>query len=92
VLCSNNIPHSTSAGSICVLLDCDEVFVAGFDAPLLLDVSSEASLQLDNTPSAGPQNLVNLWQSGLIAWKLTALRNYRMRHSAAVGFVDNVHW
>jgi hypothetical protein len=47
--------------SSAILLDASQIAAAS--DVILIDGSSQASLQLDDSPSAGAQNLVSLWQS-----------------------------
>lgn len=89
VVTSRSVPKTTSGGSIIVLLDASEIFFAD-DGQVSLDVSNEASVQMDSAPSAGAQSLVSLWQNNLVGIRAERFMNWARRRSAAVTYLDNV--
>jgi hypothetical protein len=91
VLTSNSVPGSTSGGSVVVLVDAASVDVAD-EGLLAVDVTEEATLQMDSAPASGAQQGVSLWQSDLVGFRITAFRNWQRRHDAAVAYLDAVHW
>ena len=52
-----------------------------------LDVSRHATLQMETVPSAGPQNMVSLYQVGGVALRGILESNWYARADAAAYFV-----
>jgi HK97 family phage major capsid protein/HK97 family phage prohead protease len=85
---SNNVAPSGSPGDQhLILVDQNEVLLAD-DGQMMIDVSTEASVQMDNAPSAGAQSLVSLWQNGLLGVKVDRWIYWGKRRSQAVQFID----
>jgi HK97 family phage major capsid protein len=85
---SNNVAPSGSPGDQhLILVDQNEVLLAD-DGQMMIDVSTEASVQMDNAPSAGAQSLVSLWQNGLLGVKVDRWIYWSKRRSQAVQFID----
>jgi HK97 family phage major capsid protein len=93
VITSNSVPHSTSAGSIMVLMAQGDVFLAD-DGGIEVDASDQASLELSDSPTAsgttGAQ-LVSLWQENLLGIRCERYINWQRRRTAAVTYIDNLH-
>lgn len=94
VIASNNVPlRDQNAGGgtegYIALMDAAEIFMAD-DGETMLDVSREASLQLDDAPSAGAQSLVSLWQNNLIGLRAERYVYWQRRRDAAVYLIDMV--
>lgn len=88
VLVSNNVAPSGSPGDQhLILVDQREVLLAD-DGQMMLDVSTEASVQMDDAPSAGAQSLVSLWQNGLLGVKVDRFIYWAKRRSQAAQFID----
>lgn len=88
VIVSNNVAPSGSPGDQhLILVDQSEVLMAD-EGQLALDASSEASVQMNDAPSAGAQSLVSLWQNGLLGVKADRWIHWTKRRSAAVQFID----
>jgi hypothetical protein len=88
VVVSNNVAPSGSPGDQhLILVDQREILLAD-DGQMMIDMSSEASLQLNDAPSAGAQSLVSLWQNGLMGVKIDRWIYWTKRRSAAVQFID----
>jgi HK97 family phage major capsid protein/HK97 family phage prohead protease len=88
VVVSNNVAPSGSPGDQhLILVDQREVLLAD-DGQMMIDMSTEASLQLNDAPSAGAQSLVSLWQNGLMGVKIDRWIYWTKRRSAAVQFID----
>jgi len=71
------------------LIDAAEVMLAD-DGGVTLDVSREASLQMDDAPSAGAQSLVSLWQNNLIGLRAERYINWMKRRATAALFISGV--
>lgn len=94
VVKSNNVPlRDQNAGGgtegYIALMDAAEIFMAD-DGETMLDVSREASLQLDDAPAAGAQALVSLWQNNLIGIRAERYVYWQRRRDAAVYLIDMV--
>lgn len=88
VVTSNNVAPSGSPGDQhLILIDQREILLAD-DGQMMIDMSSEASVQLDNAPSAGAQSLVSLWQNGLMGVKIDRWIYWMKRRTQAVQFID----
>lgn len=74
-----------------VLIDQREVLLAD-DGQMVIDSSAEASVQMNDAPSAGAQSLVSFWQMGLMGIKCERWINWTKRRSSAVGLLDNVNY
>jgi HK97 family phage major capsid protein len=94
VIASNNVPlRDQNAGGgtegYIALLDASEIFMAD-DGETMLDVSREASLQMDSAPAAGAQAMVSLWQNNLIGIRAERFVYWQRRRDAAVYLIDMV--
>lgn len=94
VIASNNVPlRDQNAGGgtegYIALMDAAEIFMAD-DGETMLDVSREASLQMDSAPSAGAQSLVSLWQNNLVGIRAERYVYWQRRRDAAVYLIDMV--
>lgn len=93
VITSNNVALSASpTESFVVLMDPTNVMVAD-DGGVSIDMSNEASLQMDGAPSAGAQSLVSLWQNNMVALRAERYINWRKRRDDAVSVITmNASW
>lgn len=94
VIVSNNVPlRDQNAGGgtegYIILVDAAEIFMAD-DGETMLDVSREASLQMDSAPAAGAQALVSLWQNNLVGIRAERYVYWQRRRNEAVYLVDMV--
>lgn len=79
----------TSLETFIVLVEASEIFLAD-DGEVMLDVSREASLQMDSAPSAGAQSLVSLWQNNLVGIRAERYVYWSPRRSQAVYYIRQV--
>lgn len=98
VIVSENIPANagsgspvTGAGDRIILVKPSEILLAD-DGGVTLDVSREASLQMDSAPSQGAQALVSLWQNNLIALRAEREINWSRRRAEAVAYIDAANY
>ena len=77
------VTSNTSPLGQIVLLDQRQIFLAD-EGGVTLDVSREASLQLDSAPSTPPAPLTSLWQQNLIGIKAERFIYWMRRYDAAV--------
>lgn len=88
VITSNNVAAAGSPNEQQVfLIDQSEVLLAD-DGNMAVDMSSEASLQLNDAPSNSASSLISLWQSGLLGVKIDSWCNWLKRRSAAVQQIE----
>lgn len=88
VIVSNNVVGSGSPGDqFLILVDQSEVLLAD-DGQFEIDVSDEASLEMDDAPSGGATSLRSLWQNQLVAVRATKWVTWSKRRSGAVQFID----
>jgi HK97 family phage major capsid protein len=73
------------------LIDAAEVMLAD-EGGVTLDVSREASLQMDDAPSSGAQSLVSLWQNNLIGLRAERYINWLKRRATAALFISGVQY
>ncbi|MGC4252442.1 MAG: phage major capsid protein [Sphingobium sp.] len=101
VVLSENIPANpgsgnpvTGAGARIILAKANEILLAD-DGQTMLDVSSEASLQMDSAPDApatASTVLVSLWQHNMIGIRAERYINWAKRRAGAVQFIDAANY
>lgn len=97
VVVSENVPAtggSPTDGGLIIFAIAGEIMLAD-DGGVNIDVSREASLQMETTPDSpttGSTNLVSLWQHNLIAIKAERFVNWLKRRSTAVAFIQNTRY
>ena len=101
VVLSENIPANAGtgdplvgAGARIVLVKPSEVLLAD-DGQTMLDVSSEASLQMDSAPDApatATTVLVSLWQHNMVGIRAERYINWAKRRAGAVQFIDSANY
>lgn len=88
VIVSNNVVGSGSAGDqFLILINQSEVMLAD-EGQMLIDVSTEASIEMNDAPSGGATSLRSLWQNGLMGVKVDRWIHWTKRRSEAVQFID----
>jgi HK97 family phage major capsid protein/HK97 family phage prohead protease len=84
VITSGNLSLSGSpTETFIVLMDASEILLAD-DGQVVISVSREASLQMNDAPSAGAQSLVSLWQNNLVGLRAERFINWQKRRAEAV--------
>jgi len=101
VVLSENIPANAGsgdpvvgAGARIILAKASEILLAD-DGQTMLDVSSEASLQMDSAPDApatASTVLVSLWQHNMIGIRAERYINWAKRRAGAVQFIDSANY
>ncbi|EPN26521.1 peptidase U35, phage prohead HK97, partial [Pseudomonas syringae pv. actinidiae ICMP 19096] len=74
---------ATGAGQRLILAKASEILLAD-DGGVTIDVSREASLQMDSAPGSGSQELVSLWQNNMVALRAERFINWKRRRPSAV--------
>ena len=59
-----------------------------YEGQMLIDVSTEASIEMNDAPSGGATSLRSLWQNGLMGVKVDRWIHWTKRRSEAVQFID----
>lgn len=97
VVLSENVPlnaTSGSEGSRIILAKANEILLAD-DGETMLDVSSEASLQMDSapdSPASATTVMVSLWQMNLIGIRAERYINWAKRRAGAVQYIDSANY
>jgi len=91
IITSNAVPLGAGPGflGLIVLLDQRQIFLAD-DGNVTLDVSREASIQLDSAPATPPAPLTSLWQQNLIGIKAERFIYWMRRYLQAVQVLTGV--
>jgi HK97 family phage major capsid protein len=85
---SANVPVVANETTI-TLIDQAEILYAD-DGGVTLDVSTQASLQMNDAPSGGAQQMVSLWQSNLIGIRAERYSYWLARRPEAVVCITGV--
>lgn len=97
VVLSQNIPANAGVGdegARIILAKANEILLAD-DGQTVLDVSSEASLQMDSSPAATPDAttvFVSLWQMNMIGIRAERYINWAKRRAGAVQYIDSANY
>lgn len=76
----------TAGKSDVILLDQSQLMVAD-DGQIVIDTSTEASLQMDSAPATPPTPLVSLWQQNMLGIKAERFIYWLMRKAGAVQII-----
>jgi HK97 family phage major capsid protein len=93
VLTSEVVP-SDSSGSIIVLLKQSEILLAD-DGGVTVDVSREASLQMNSTPdnpATASTVMTSLWQNNLLGIRAERMITWRKRRPQAVAYISGANY
>lgn len=92
VITSNNVTLSASpTEAFLILMDPSEILLA--DGGLQIDMSTEASLQMSDTPSSSASSMISLWQSNMVGLRAERFIYWRKRRDAAVAVITmNAAW
>lgn len=100
VIVSENVPSDfdgTPTGAIVVLVNASDIYLAD-DGGIRVDMSREASLQMDNAPGTQDAltgtgtSLVSLWQTNTVGFLAERTINWARRRTGAVQVLDDVFW
>lgn len=91
VVTSNSVPIDTGADTYIVLMNASDILLAD-EGGITLDVSREASLQIDGAPSDSASTQISLWQKNLVGLRAERMINYRRRRDAAVSVLEDVSY
>jgi HK97 family phage major capsid protein len=94
VIVSNAMVTSGSPAELQIaLVTQEEVFLAD-DGGVAIDMSMEASVQMNDAPSAGAQSLVSLWQNNLVGIRAEQYINWAARRTSNLGIalIENTNY
>lgn len=89
VVVSDYVPAGVVA-----LVNASDIYIAD-DGGFAVDLSREASVQMDNAPdnpSTATTVLVSLWQRNLVGFRAERTLNWARRRAAAVAYLTDVSW
>lgn len=95
VIVSEYVP-TDSSGSLVILVNASDVYL-GDNGDIAVDMSREASLQMDGAPTGDSgtptaAQLVSLWQTNSVGFRAERTINWSKRRSSAVAYLNNVNW
>lgn len=95
VIVSEYVP-TDSSGSIVILANAGDIYL-GDEGGVSIDMSREASLQMDDSPtqdSGAPTatSLVSLWQTNSVGIRAERFINWKKRRATAVAYLEGVNW
>jgi hypothetical protein len=75
------------------MVNASDIYYA--DGEITVDMSDQASLQMDDTPTdpvTASTVLVSLWQHNLVGFLVEKRLNYAKRRASAVAVLSGVNW
>lgn len=95
VIVSEYVPTITG-GSYVALVNAQDIYLAD-DGGIMVDMSREASLQMDNAPtmtsdSPTGTSVVSLWQTNSVGFRAERTINWARRRTSAVALLSGVAW
>jgi HK97 family phage major capsid protein len=97
VVTSEGVPQSGGSpadGFPIILANASDILLAD-DGQVVIDASSEASLQMDSAPDSPPSgttNLLSLWQHNMMAIKAERYINWAKRRPDCVGYISGAKY
>lgn len=88
------IDGGSPTGGRIVLVNAGEIFLAD-DGQVMLDVSREASLQMNDAPdepTSASTVLVSLWQRNMVGIRAERYINWALRRTGAVQWISDAHY
>jgi len=90
VICSTNVAASGSPGGRqIVLVEASQIDIAD-DGQAAIELSTKAALQMNDAPASGAQQVVSLFQLGMVGVRSTRFVNWRRRRVGAVACLRDV--
>ncbi|MEX3690612.1 phage major capsid protein [Paraburkholderia sp. BR14263] len=81
---------STTADDMIILVQPRDILLA--EDALTIDISREASVQMNDTPTEGATSLVSLWQNNMIGVRTERFINWAPRRDDAVAYITDAHY
>lgn len=94
VIVSNSMIAAGSPNENQIALVTQEEVSLADDGNVAIDMSAEASVQMNDAPSAGAQSLVSLWQNNLLGIRAEQYINWGARRASNLGIMllENVRY
>jgi len=94
VIVSNSMVTSGSPAELQIALVTQEEVLLADDGGVSIDMSMEASVQMNDAPSAGAQSLVSLWQNNLVGIRAEQYINWAARRTSNLGIalIENTNY
>ena len=94
VIVSNSMVASGSPAELQIALVTQEEVLMADDGGITIDMSTEASVQMNDAPSAGAQSLVSLWQNNLVGIRAERYINWAPRRASSLGIalIENTNY
>ena len=90
VITSGNVKATGSPGeTLIALIEASEVCVAD-DGAGEVELTTVASVQMNDAPPGGAQQEISLWQSGLVGLKSTRVTNWTIRRATSAAVLRSV--
>ncbi|TPJ76201.1 phage major capsid protein [Mesorhizobium sp. B2-6-3] len=95
VIVSQYVP-TTSAGAYVALVNASDVYLAD-EGGIEVDMSTQASLQMDNAPTNASDtptatSLVSLWQTNSVGFRAERTIDWMRRRAGGVALLSGVNW
>ena len=95
VIVSEYVPTAT-AGAVVALVNASDIYLAD-DGGISIDISTEASLEMDNEPtndSVTPTEttLVSMFPTNSVAFLAERTINWKARRTSAAAYLHSVNW
>lgn len=93
VITSEYVP-TVSAGAYVILANAQDIYL-GDEGGFQIDLSREASVQMDSepdNPTSASTVLVSFWQRNLVGFRAERTINWAKRRASAVAVLDDVNW
>lgn len=95
VIVSEYVP-TVSGGAYVILVNAGDVYLSD-EGGIAIDMSQEASLQMDSAPSMDsdtptPAQLVSLWQTNSVGFRAERTISWLKRRTGAVAVLSGVNW
>jgi HK97 family phage major capsid protein/HK97 family phage prohead protease len=96
VITSQYAGFGSPASYLVILVNAGDIFLSD-DGQVTVDVSREASLEMEDTPGGSPadtsgQGMISMFQTNQIALRAERYINWARRRDAAVAWLDHVAW
>jgi HK97 family phage major capsid protein len=91
---STGLLNTSANGKIVILANAPEILLAD-DGQVAIDVSREASLQMDSAPTNPPVDatvMVSLWQMNMLGIKAERFVNWTKARTTSVSWLNSVNW
>lgn len=95
VIVSEHVP-TVSGGAYVILANASDIYLSD-EGGINVDMSQEASLQMDNAPTNNvvtptATSMVSLWQTNSVGFRAERTINWKKRRASAVAVLSNVNW